>query len=136
MIYRPGKDQALKLMPPKDPDSISKPYRVVLSGRSSETEIATYLAEGILITNATATTSDPLLVVDHVEWESLPGYTDTTNPLNPVQVPAFNAVTVWLSAGTVGTVATISVHFVTNQNNGVGGFYEDEVSFYLPIRQR
>lgn len=135
MIYRPGKDQTLKLLPPKDPEAISKPYRIVLSGRVSGMETATYLDDGILITNATANASDPLLVIDNVEWEARPGYTDTTNPLKPVQVPSFNAVTVWLSAGTVGTLATVSVHFVTNQSNGAGRFYEDEVSFNIYIRQ-
>jgi len=45
-------------------------------------------------------------------------------------------VVAWLSGGTVDRTATVTVHFVTDLDNGLGEYYEDDISFKLPIKQR
>lgn len=120
VIYRPGKDNSFKTMPAKDPDAVNKPYTVLLQGNApgdTTSDPATYLADGISIASATITTDDLLLTISN--------YT-----------VAASYIVVWLSGGTVGSVATVTVHFVTDLDNGIGGFYEDDVSFKIPIKQR
>lgn len=120
ILYRPGKDAAFKIMPAKDPDAVNKPYTILVQGNlpgDTTSDPATFLAAGVSITDATVTTDDPLLTVANHTVAS--GY-----------------VVVWLSGGTVDTTATVTVHIVTDLDNGIGGFYEDDISFKLPIKQR
>ncbi len=120
ILYRPGKDAAFKIMPAKDPDAVNKPYTILVQGNlpgDTTSEPATFLSTGVSMTDATVTTDDPLLVVSNHTVAS--GY-----------------VVVWLSGGTVDTTATVTVHIITDLDNGIGGFYEDDVSFKVPIKQR
>lgn len=120
VIYRPGKDATFKIMPPKDPDAVNKPYTVLLRGAAPDetiTEQGTFLTAGVSITEATITSDDPLLTISN--YTVAAGY-----------------VVVWLSGGTVDSVATVTIHFVTDLDNGIGSFYEDDVSFKIPIKQR
>lgn len=120
-IYRPGKDANLKLMPAKDPDAISKPYTVVLRGNApgdTTSDPATYLADSVSITSATVILSgDPLLTLANTTVGD-------------------NYVTAWLSGGTLGVTATVTIRFVTDLSNGAGGYYGDDISFFLPIKSR
>lgn len=117
--YTPGKDSALKVMPSKDPDAANKAYTVVFSGvmpGDTTSAPATFLSTGVAITAATAAiTGDPLLTVEALTVSA-------------------QSVTVWLSGGTAGSTATVTLHITTDLSNGVGGFYSDDVSFKVPIK--
>lgn len=120
IIYRPGKDASLKTMPAKDPDATNKPYTILVQGNlpgDTTSAPATFLAAGVSVTSAPATTDDPLLIVES-------------------STVAAGYVVVWLTGGTEGSVATVTVHVVTDLDNGAGGFYSDDISFKVPIKQR
>lgn len=120
-IYRPGKDAAFKTMPAKDPDAVSKPYTVLLRGNvpgDTTSDPATFLPADVSIVAATvAIAGDDELDVANV-------------------TVADTYVIVWLTGGTVDATAVVTVHIVTDLDNGTGTFYEDEISFSLPIKQR
>ena len=119
--YTPGKSKAIPVLPSKDPDSVSVPYYVVLYGNlpgDTTSPAATFLPSGTTITSG-----------DFV----ITG--DSTLTLLTKTVSTTYAVG-YFSGGTAGKTATITFRFVSNLSNGAGGYYSDDVSFKLPIRNQ
>jgi len=106
-----ARDRAPLQMPAKDPGASNKPYSVDLR------------TEGFLPTGTNITAAS---------W-SVSGDATLT-----VAASAFNTdtATVYLSGGTEGNTPLVTVRITTDLSNGAGGYYADDVSFYVPIRTR